>query len=1492
MEPITIVTSYVAMKMVDQFISQEGYGFFKKLFFSKKKYADILCQLIEESSFDFEKRYPLNEGEVPFYHSKPLFDALNDYVLFQELPSREVLTSKFEGYPNITPPTQEQLESFYLILTAKINSCIELKKLHIEETYKDKVFEIGDTLFNLKLMIESLDNKLTFSLDSNWLDQKCSEAVADLDTRYTPELNFKLNIVEIFEGIGRTDKFSKLAFEYFDNFLTKGNKLPTCEEITEQLSVISQNIKVIKELFQQSDFTGLGGELEITQFKKLVSGCEYAILDAESELWKLKETSKDNQKGKNSDNKFIRVHRDLREFEYECTKLNKFLDSTIVNLSNNPYLLLEGEAGIGKSHLLADIINTRVASGYGSVFILGQLLTSNESPWSQIFKRLQLNITSNDFLEKLNLYGQHSGKRVLIFVDAINEGDGNKFWRDYINSFVDEIRQYKWLGLVLSVRTTYKHITISAEQIARNNFETHKHTGFKNVEFDAVSIFYDYHNIERPSSPNLNPEFKNPLFLKLFCEGIKKHGLSKVPTGFHGITKILGFFVEGINKSLASDNKYNFDPSFPLVSDAINSLIQVKIATGEKYILLKDAFLAVNSVVKDFVTGKNFLRDLIDEGMLTKGLIPNDDESTEEVVYISFERFDDHLTVNYLLDKVVDIEGEFEPGGRIRKYFKDEFSLYSNQGIVEALSIQLPEKYNKELYELLPEYSDNNQLIMAFLDSLVWRNIDSIDFDKLKPFINENVCKDHNTYSHFLEILMSLSALENHPFNADSLHGWLLNHPLADRDEMWTINLKYKYSEESTFRHLINWAWSESDKTYISNKSIELAATAICWLLTSSNRELRDCSTKALVRLLEDRIPVLTRIIKNFDGVDDVYIWERIFAVALGCTLRTKNHADLKELAEVVYSTVFCGKEIYPHILLRDYAREIIEYVSHLGVAIENVDLNKIKPPYNSSWPEKTPTKTELKELYDNGEYIDLWSSVMGGGDFSRYTIGTNHNHSDWSGCKFGEAPVNRMKIFADFKKVLSEEQSDLLKLIDPIIYEEGAEDFVVGETVIYMATGRKTEKEISINKLAFKRSLSDKLLALYESEVEPYLDHNNNLLDTDKHFDLRLAERFIFNRVIELGWAPEKHGDFDRRIGTGRGRRESHQERIGKKYQWIAYYEFMARLVDNFVRYDGYGDERQESPYMGAWEPYVRDIDPTILLKTTKAKTLNTEDEWWVAKELFEWDCSFEDWIKDTSTLSNPHGFIEVKDTNGDGWLVLESYPGWKEPKIIGNDDWGYPRKEMRCHLRSYLVKSSEYEVFKDWFENNDYTGRGMPEVVDRYQLFNREFYWSEASEFFKSDYYEGSDWIKITDRETNSEIADVSITSINYLWEEEFDRSKIDTLSFLKPSSMIFKIMDLTYGIEEGSYVDKSDNVVCFSPEAIHDTKSHLLVKKEPFLKMLKENELEVVWKLSGEKGVIGGSITSSHQYGRVEFSGAFYIDNDNDEVKGEHKILKTRW
>jgi hypothetical protein len=1201
---ITMVSAYVAKKLVDQLIAQDSYGWLKRKIFPKKRYADRLYQLIEETSIEFENIYPIEEGKIPFYQSQPVFVVLNEHILFKELPDREKLLTKFDEYPNIAPPTQGQLEDFYGLLSQKINGCQTLKKLHIEEAYKEKIFDISDEIIQIKLVLQSLDEKLTFHLSDDWLNKKNRQAIAGLGGRYTPELNVKLEISELFEGLGRTQNFYDILYKNIDRFLVKGNKLRNCDEISKELSSISKFLTDIKDLYLEIDLSNLS-QLPADKFCEYISNCQNAISESESVLWKIRNESKRDGKATRFSDKYSSTLRDLRDFDYECGALRAFLKTITVKLSNNPFLLLEGKAGVGKSHLLADVIESRIAAEYPSLFLLGPQLTTDDSPWVQILKRLQLNNTSTEFLEKLNLYGQKKGKRFLIFIDAINEGNGNKFWGDNINSFVDEIKRFDWLGLIMSVRSTYKDITISNKQVARNNFETYEHQGFKNVEMEAVNLFYEYYNIERPSSPNLNPEFKNPLFLKLLCEGLKKNGLTKVPVGFHGISKILSFFVEGVNKSLASPKKYQFDPSFPLVNDALNELVKVKTTNGGNSIPLKVAHVVVQSIVQDYVSDKTFFSALIDEGLLTKGVVRNEDGSTEEVVYITFERFDDHLTVSYLLAGIENIEKEFDAGGRLKSYFRDEYDFYYNQGIVEALSIQLPEKYGKEIYELLPEFSENDSLVDAFIDSLIWRNFDAIDLEKLKPFINEQVLRFRNKFSKFLEILISISGLESHPFNANFLHSWLSQHALPDRDAFWTAELKYKYSEDSTFRQLIDWAWDGTDKSYISDGSIELVATTLCWCLTSSNRELRDCSTKALVNLLDTRIPVLIQIINKFDGVDDPYVWERVLAVALGCTLRTNNQAELSELAETVYAKVFGSEDVYPNIILRDYAREIIEYVAHLELLPEGLEVSKTKPPYNSEWPGNIPTKEELKLLYDKDEYCSLWGSIMGGGDFSRYTIGTNHNHSDWSGCKFGETPIERKQIFQIFQSKLMDEQKELYDATSPIIYDDNAKEISSGDTIIKLcvAIGRKSEEEVFDSKVAFKKSLSKDLLTEFEKDIEPYLDHNNNVLETDKHFDLRIAERYIFQRVVELGWAPEKHGDFDREIGTGRGRRESFQERIGKKYQWIAYYEYMAKLADNFIRFEGYRGERKESLYQGPWEPYVRDIDPTILLKNTGKK-------------------------------------------------------------------------------------------------------------------------------------------------------------------------------------------------------------------------------------------------------------------------------------------------
>jgi hypothetical protein len=64
---------------------------------------------------------------------------------------------------------------------------------------------------------------------------------------------------------------------------------------------------------------------------------------------------------------------------------------------------------------------------------------------------------------------------------------------------------------------------------------------------------------------------------------------------------------------------------------------------------------------------------------------------------------------------------------------------------------------------------------------------------------------------------------------------------------------------------------------------------------------------------------------------------------------------------------------------------------------------------------------------------------------------------------------------------------------------------------------------------------------------------------------DLGIIQRYVLWRVFDLGWTTERFGAFDRFSIGQHGRDASKAERIGKKYQWIAYHEILAFISDRF---------------------------------------------------------------------------------------------------------------------------------------------------------------------------------------------------------------------------------------------------------------------------------------------------------------------------------------
>lgn len=976
-----------------------------------------------------------------------------------------------------------------------------------------------------------------------WFENRIEEVIANVGPRYSPELNVDLPIAQLFDGLGRSSEFFKRIKVYYRKIkktYTNASSRRAGESARDEFKHLQESVDPILSIMEGIEKS----EVKCINWESIIELTTKSIKSVEDCIRKLEEIRKE-QKPNDSHEGFGYERHYLIELMREIRSLYDFAQSSEANLSNLPALLLIGDAGTGKTHLFCDVAKQRVNFGLPTVLLLGGHFNNNE-PWSQIVRLLGLSCTPEEFLGALDAATKARGTRSLILIDALNEGEGKYLWNKFLAGILTTLSRYPWIGIAVSARTSYEKILIP-EGLIPNKLIREIHHGFADYEYEATKTFFDYFDIAHPTIPLLIPEFRNPLFLKLFCQGLKNCGYTRVPPGLRGISAIFNFFIDSVNAKLSKPEHLNFDSNSRIVHKAVDKLAKLMANTGRTWLLRNEAQTAVNEFLPHKGYEDSLFRHMISEGVLAEDRFRIENEEWREGIHFSYDRFADHLITKYLLDEYLDPKNpsrSFLVDQPLGSLVTDEWSCWRNQGLIEAFSVQLPERINKELTEVAPHCVDYGAVRESFVESLIWRNPKTIT-ESTRNYINEYVIKNRDTHDKFFNALLTVSSNPDHPYNGDFFHEHLMKYKLAERDAWWSIFLHYQYGEHGAVDRLVDWAWSSDDKSHINDESIRLCGVTLTWFLTTSNRFLRDRATKALISILKDRIHVLRRIISDFLGVNDPYVLERLFAVAYGCTMLSTDIKAIGKLAKDVYDWIFEDGEPPPHILLRDYARGVVELTLHRGIELD-INVKKIRPPYKSEWPLfEIPIEEELKKYGtwekdmpdEEWSRVHLYNSVMGFEDFARYIIGTKFGRFEWSSRRLDEP--------------------------------------------------RKPSRKLD----------------------ESFDPHKN-----EYRFDLSIAQRWIFQKVLNLDWTVERFGRFDRNLTrySHYGRSAHKPERIGKKYQWMAYHEFLARISDNFeFREDPWSDRPDK--YEGAWQMYLRDIDPSFLLRKTGREAWQPHtNTWW----------------------------------------------------------------------------------------------------------------------------------------------------------------------------------------------------------------------------------------------------------------------------------------
>ena len=716
-------------------------------------------------------------------------------------------------------------------------------------------------------------------------------------------------------------------------------------------------------------------------------------------------------------------------------------DGVKIDLFSTPRMILKGEAGIGKTHLLCDYANSRINFGKPTLIFLSDELASIEDTNPTVcMAKLMGYTTSSDFLKDLKSLANSSPDRVCLIIDAINEADAIKW------SQLSELFDIKGLSLAISVRNGYEKMIPN-----RKRYSTIEHFGFSEMEWAAVSTFFKHYKMKMPEIPIINPEFRNPLFLMIFCEAYANTP-NKTFKG-KGATHVFEQYVIKQSKKITKELNINLDEKNYLWWNVIKQIGiwmgQNKTSVISHYKILK----IIEAAPKLSSHASELLKLMEKYGLLLK--YPRYGKRVEYKYKFTYNRFSDHLIVRSMLtenkiNSKVDAQNFFADGT-----FLDE--NIHNVGLLEALSIQIPERCKKDKVEfvwVIPEkYRDDYRIKTAFLNGVKWRDVELDGFDKKTgkaSYINESQIKEYiNTYVNdsvydlyqVMDCLFDVAVVPNHPLNALRLHEILNRTNLAERDSWFQSYMLNATSEQgNAISRIQSWSISKLPKDISDPKAILLTGMTLAWTLSSTDNDLRDRSTRALIQLFRYHQDVLVKLLDMFINTDDPYIIERLFAVVYGVvSLNPHNKAEFKSLAVWIYKNHFLNKNRRPDALLDDYAKGLIELYIRKYKNNIHVNLNTIKPPFiYYEFPNDIPSIDILRRKYDrndNYDYYSIWSSLMYGeggaalADFGNYTVG-----SYLSG--FTNIPLSKKllnpntsrKDFDRFRKSLSKRQKKLLE--------------------------------------------------------------------------------------------------------------------------------------------------------------------------------------------------------------------------------------------------------------------------------------------------------------------------------------------------------------------------------------------------------------------------------------------------------------------------------
>jgi len=664
------------------------------------------------------------------------------------------------------------------------------------------------------------------------------------------------------------------------------------------------------------------------------------------------------------------------------TALLDWLKSPSGQLAFERAFVLKGVAGSGKTHGVCDVALRRLTDHMLTCVLFGSQFGGQPDPWVRLAESLGLpgTLGMNGLLDALESAAEASRFPCIIVIDAINETQPFTYWYDQLPALEAAVELRSNVRICVTCRTPFVPYCVSEgpKTLAV------EHQGFVSIEREACDAFFKHYGITSPIMPLLRPEYSNPLYLKLVCETANAKGLHDLPSGWLGLTEVIGAFIGEKEKQFAKE--FRVSAASQIVRNSLSAVVRALYDSGYTALPWSQAESAVAKALPN--AGVSRVLDwLVQSDLLLQDIpLAGPASGTELTVRPTFERLGDFLMAEQLWKDiaVTGVSIAARNGGPLDLILHDKDTIRQHAGILEALSVVLPEhEHGRELADLARDESAKEELVKITVDSYPWR--DPATFSTESQYLARVALGIHGFTWRALDVLLSTSWRQSY-VDARCLDMILKSYRLMNRDTCWCPYLHDQYESQALVRRFID-AMSELPLDEVDSIEAELLAIVLLWFTSAADRRVKDQATRAAIAVLIAHPEVTTKILKRMLECDDDEVRERTLLSVYGAMVVTRNTSVARDTVTLVHAAVQDLPANFDNAVIRDDVESIAELTAVLGVNPENVDLSSaIAQSKSVKWPLSFPHKKEIKRYQDSKELQSLAFSCLHD-DFFVYTL-------------------------------------------------------------------------------------------------------------------------------------------------------------------------------------------------------------------------------------------------------------------------------------------------------------------------------------------------------------------------------------------------------------------------------------------------------------------------------------------------------------------------